>query len=401
MLDIEAVAVSLTALYGLDRLAKAELVQRFFARPQPPAPEEGWPLVALIQPVTRGVTNLAANLEARALLNYPGEIQHIVVCDTADTDAQAICLSALPEAMLVLADPDIPGAPVASKIAKMTAGVVHLGATGVVCFVDDDILLPPGTLQTLVAPLYADTPAGATFGLACQTSWETVWETLMSGFVNANALTGYVPLTFFTEPYTITGHLFALRRSVFAQTGDMDGLAGRFDDDHEIARRVRALGMSAVQTPLVYRVANALPTTKAYFGQMRRWFVIPRQGMNPYLTSYETTVTTLLSVGNLLPPLVLLCAALVPGPTTFACAALTFLAFLMCYALLEARYLPAQTPGYRIGWLLVVVFLTPLQVLLSLCLPGDRIVWRGQAYHMRRGGAMEVSREVPEETNDE
>jgi ceramide glucosyltransferase len=188
----------------------------------------------------------------------------------------------------------------------------------------------------------------------------------------------------------VTGHLFALPRAVFERAGGMDGLGRRFDDDHEIARRVRALGLRCVQTPLVYTVENALPTLRAYRVQMRRWFVMPKQAMAPYLTARENAATVLFSAGNLLPPALLAVALAAPGPVTLTCAALAFALFAAVYAGCEARYLPRRTPAR--GWAALpwVCFVTPLHVLLSLALPGDRIEWRGLAYRARRGGAMEA-----------
>ncbi len=261
---LTAAVVSLSLFYVLDRIVKAALVTRFFRDRVPVAPPNGWPIVALIQPVTQGATNLAENMRARTALNYPGEVRHIVVCDTLDQESQRVCRAAIPELALVRVEPDMPSAPIATKVAKMAAGWESMCCgTGlpfpdVVCFVDDDIGLPPDALQHLTAPLYAPVPAGATFGLACQISWDTIWESLMSGFVNANALTGYVPLTFFVPPFTITGHVFALRGTVFAQAGGMTKLEHRFDDDHEIARRVRWVSpwckpRSFIVSPTPYR----------------------------------------------------------------------------------------------------------------------------------------------------
>lgn len=383
------IIIFLVTLYLLDRLLKTVLIARFFALPKPTLPPGFLPTVALIQPVTRGATNLQQNLSARAVLNYPGTVRHLVVCDASDTRSQAICRDALPGAELILAVPDLPNAPLATKVAKMAAGVAHLDTDAdVICFVDDDIQLPPDALQTLVAPLYGAVPAGATFGLDCQRSWSTPWESLMSGFVNANALTGYVPLIFFTPPYTVTGHVFALRRDVFERTGGMNGLEKRFDDDHEIARRVRALGLPLAQTPLVYGVANALESLTAYRIQMRRWFVMPRQAMASHLTAKEQIVTALLSLGNLVPSVLLLCAVFAPGRTTLSGAVLSFCAFLLCYLYLESYYLPARTPYRGLMWLPIVAFLTPLHVLISLLLPGNRITWRGQTYEAQRSGEL-------------
>ncbi len=391
---LTVVVVLLTLVYASDRLLKVMLVGRFFASPVPTLPAGVAPTVVLIQPVTRGATNLSANLTARAALNYPGTVRHLIVCDAGDSDSQAVCRAALPGAEIVLVEPDLPGAPLATKVAKMAAGVARLGADAdVVCFVDDDIALPPDALIALVAPLYAVLPAGATFGLACQMSWSTPWESLMSGFVNANALTGYVPLTFFTPPYTLTGHVFALRRDVFERAGGMVGLEKRFDDDHEIARRVRALGLQLSQTPLVYGVANALPSLAAYRLQMRRWFVMPRQGMAANLTPKERVVSALLSVGNLIPPALLLCAILAPSRVTLSAVVVAFAAFLACYLHLENRHLPARTPYRGVLLLPVVAFLTPLHILIALLLPGNRITWRGRTYEARPGGGLEPTDE--------
>lgn len=392
--------IVVTGLFILDRAGKAWIVSRFFARSSPPPsvyalrepPANGWPDVALIQPVTHGASRLAENLHARASLIYQGVVYHLIVCDRTDTASQAICRTAFPHTNLILVEPDMPPATTASKIAKMTAGVAQMGNAQVICFVDDDILLPPDALHTLVAPLYGLTPAaGATFGLACQVSWRNNWEALMSGFVNANALIGYVPLSVFTPPYTITGHVFALRRDVFEKANGLNGLVHRFDDDHEIARRVRGLGLRIVQTPLIYQVTNDLLSFAAYLSQMRRWFVIPRESMVPFLTPREKAVSGLLSLGNILPTMVLLAAFChAPKGTACACIAVTFAAFLTCYAGLEARYLPQRTPLRGLLLLPIVAFLTPLHILLVLLLPSDRILWRGQTYRAKRGGELQV-----------
>ncbi len=57
----------------------------------------------------------------------------------------------------------------------------------VLCFVDDDVSLPPDGLQTLVRHLGIP-GVGATFGLARYSAWETPWSSLMSLFVNSWAL---------------------------------------------------------------------------------------------------------------------------------------------------------------------------------------------------------------------
>lgn len=387
MIGNEALALGALLLYAADRAVKVALIQRFFARPLPPAPMK-WPSVSLIQPVTRGATNLSANLTARFAQDYPGTLEHIVVCDSADTESQEVCRAALPSARFCSIPPDIPDSVVATKVGKMTAGAGV--ATGdVIVFLDDDIGLPPDAIQVLVRYLLAP-GIGAGFGLACQRSWENDPSSLLSAFVNANALTGYIPLAECIEPYTVTGHWFGMTRETFTSVGGMDGFAGRFDDDHEFARRVRKAGKRIVQTPVIYDVSNHLPTWRNYFKQMRRWFVIPKQGMLPHLTPRENAWTTLLSVGNLLPTIAALLTLFAPSLLTLASVAVIFVLFIVTYFSLEGRYLPRRTPLHRLPLLPLVAFLIPAQILAQLLIPGEVIEWRGQRMRVLRGGRTEI-----------
>lgn len=245
-------AGGLLALYAADRLLKLAAVEHFMRRPAPPAPEV-WPRVTLVQPITRAAHDLTPILAARRRLDYPGPIRHLVACDRADAASRARCRAVLGEGTtIVLADPD--GGSIATKLSKLRAALPSLDGE-IVCFVDDDVTLPPAALQTLVAPLL-NPQIGATFGMARYTAWESIPSSLMSLFVNGNALLSYLPLTYLTAPYTITGHCFALRRATLLAVGAFGDEADRIDDDHELARRIRAHGLRIVQTPLLYDVTK-------------------------------------------------------------------------------------------------------------------------------------------------
>lgn len=72
---LDGVAYGLCILFGLDRVLKHLAVWHFFRRPQPEQPS-AWPTVTLLQPITRGASNLATSLRTRARLDYPATIQH-------------------------------------------------------------------------------------------------------------------------------------------------------------------------------------------------------------------------------------------------------------------------------------------------------------------------------------
>ncbi len=387
---INRLASSLLTLFALDRLLKLAAIIHFFHRPPPPAPES-WPTITLFQPITRGVSGLSGNLRARVLLDYPIAIQHLWICDAQDKVAQEQCKALLAEfprlhAQLLLVEA-AGGRAVASKIEKLLAALPH--ATGeVFWFLDDDVAPRPDAARQLLSYLFQP-QVGAVFGLACYTNWRTPWSSLMSAFVNANALLSYVPLTYLTEPFTITGHCFALRREVFEQTGGFSGMERRIDDDHEIARSVRKLGLCNLQTPVIYDVDNDFTSWQAYSKQMKRWFIFPRQAMLPFMSPREQAMSLLGSLGQFLPPMLLLLLLFTWRCSVFRALLASLGLFGCVYLFNEICYVRRKTPPK--GWLVlpVVALFVPLQILWVL-VSNDEIEWRGQRLRISVGGEMEV-----------
>ncbi|HET7041227.1 MAG TPA: glycosyltransferase, partial [Gemmatimonadales bacterium] len=307
-------------------------------------------------------------------------------CDRTDTASQGRCRAIVgAQAEIVLADPD--GGEIATKVAKLQAALPQIRGE-IACFVDDDVTLPPGALRTLVAPL-ARPDVGATFGLARYIAWESPWSGLLSLFVNSNALLSYLPLATLIEPFTITGHCFALRRATLTAIGGLDGHTGRIDDDHELARRVYAHNLRIVQTTLLYDVTNHLDALAAYHAQLQRWFVFPRQAMLPYLRPGERRVMTLGSLGNLAPGLLTLLALLTRQRIPALASGLAVALALAVQAIIERAYLGRITPPRRLALLPLVIIFTPLHILAILCAP-PIVEWRGQRLRIHPGGAFTV-----------
>lgn len=381
----------LVLLFALERIVKFAAAIRFFrrARRAQPAP---WPTVTLLQPITRGASNLPSALASRAVLNYPATMQHLFICDAGDEATREIVAAHMArfpqmQAAVILVEPDTVVTSVASKMRKLQIALPH--ATGeVYCFLDDDVTLRPEALRVLMPHLYQE-QAGVIFGLPCFTNWQTSWSSLISMLVNAHMLLNFVALASVTAPVRINGHVFALRREIFACVGGLDGLETQIDDEYEIARRVKQHGYQAIQTPLIYDIDNVLDSAQAYIQQCKRWFVMPRQAMMPSLSLREKLIFSLFSFTLPLPGIVALLAMLTFRRSAWRGAAISLVVFGTIYALCERMYLHRSMPLHR--WLLlpVVAFFVPLQILWTLFLSNE-VEWRGQRLLLRRDGTVEI-----------
>lgn len=372
--------------FAIDRLLKVLAVRHFFGKPSPPAPSNGWPTVTMLSPITRGVSNLPNALHCRAALRYPTTIQHLLICDAEDHESISCCRTwlvahpKLPATLFIVQGED---RPVATKIAKLNAALPH--ATGeVLCFVDDDVALRPDTLTTLL-PYLETARAGAIFGLASYISWHNLPSALMSAFVNGNALLSYVPLTYLTEPFTITGHCYAVRRAIFDAAGGFNDLTHHIGDDHELARRLRRLGLRSVQTPMIYDVENHFATFHGYAQQLRRWFVFPQHMMVPTMSLWEKVAMTLGSLSNSVPPLVALLALLTRRATAWQalCGVLLLTDVVQRYC--EQRYVKRSAPWLCRPLYLWSALTVPLHIVAALLRP-SAVFWRGQRLQLTDDG---------------
>ncbi len=379
---LSSIASFLSWVYVADRVAKTAAVARFFGERKP---RSGLPSVTLLQPITLGASKLDAALEARAQLDYPTEIQHLLVCDASDDVSQGICRSweeRHPGLHIRIVEVESAGG-MAAKTAKLQAGFAH--ATGdVVCCVDDDIIVRPDALRVMI-PYLGQEGSGAVFGLACYTDWSNLPSGLMSAFVNSNALLTYVPGTYLTEPFTITGHIFAVRRDLLRNVGGFAGLENNIADDHILAAKVRGEGLRIVQTPMVYDVENHFDTLAEYTSQMKRWFVFPRQALMPLMSSREQVVTLVLSIGNMIPSIVLVMALIVRNRSVLAALVRSLAAFGLAYSVCERLYLKRITPLWRWPVVVAAALLAPVQIVGAL-LSDNEIEWRGRKLRIERGG---------------
>jgi ceramide glucosyltransferase len=317
-------------------------------------------------------------LQARALLDYPAPLQHVLICDAYDIESQTVVrtfLKKFPTMQAEVVLVETAGAKAASKIRKLQAALPK--ATGeVLCFIDDDVVPHPSAFRVLIPYLY-QSRVGTVFGLPYYSNWHTFWSSLMSAFVNANMLLSFVPTNYLSSPVRIVGHLVAFRRDTFMRAGGLDGLERHIDDDYAIAQRLREHGLRLVQTPLVYDVDNELESWRGYHTQLHRWFVMAQRAMMPSLWPQERLRMFLSTAPLALPSPIALLALLTRSRTALCSLATALGIFVASYTLCETVYLKGRTPPHRWPLLIVTALLTPVHVIRVL-LSGNEIEWRGQ-----------------------
>ena len=387
---LDRLALGLSAASIVDRLIKLGLVSHYFSRRRQPAEPTSWPSVTILQPITRGVAALRANLEARARLDYPARVQHILLCDASDTDSQTICADAVaahPELdMLVVRIATHDGGKVesATKLVKLQAGLPY--ATGdVLCLMDDDVAPRLDGLRRLVAYLM-EPDVGASFGLTCYTNFGNLWSSLLSAYVNVYNVEFFVVWTDLCGPVRVVGQMACYWRKPFIAAGGFDGLEGFIDDDFALGERLRKGGLRPVQAPVVYDVNDPVESWQGYAKKFKRWIILPRHGMEPFLTRWQRFAAFLATPATILLPSALGAVALVSRRRIplFALAA-TLGAFVATNTVMHRRFLGFALPWRRWPAVLYVALVTPVHAALMV-LAGHEIEWRGQRMRLMSGG---------------
>jgi len=372
------IAWSLAAFAVLDCGIKTFLTARFYRRAAPQEPRR-WPAVTLIQPITRGVRDLDANVQARMRLSYPGPLQHVLVCDASDTASLATCreiAGRFPDQAIDVITVGTKHGGIAVKTRKLQAALPQaLGE--VLGFIDDDVIPEPDMLRRFVAYL-GDADVGAVFGLPWYGSSRTVWSALMSGFFNIHIPPVFATMHALAGPFRTIGSVAVYRRHTFAAVKYLDGLERYIDDDFALTQRLRRHGTKIMQAPVRYRVSNDIVTPWDYLRLMKRWFTLGRT-MMPALTARQQCVVYATTLPQLLVPALLAAIALASrrrGPMAASGAGL--LAVAIAHSVLESHHAAGRMP---LRWWLLMPLAATLPSILAVAdfLGPAEIQWRGRA----------------------
>lgn len=378
----------------VERLGKLWLVARFFQRPQP-SQQVPVQRVSILQPILSGDPTMPHCLEQNLLAAAQSavELEFHWLVDESDAEGQHVCRHLIVRyPMIAINLILLPPAPQGHnpKTVKLIAALP--ATTGdVICVLDDDTMLPPDGVATALP--YLDTPqAGLVFGLPYQVDFSNLWSRLVAYFVNSSSLLTYIPYLAFSEPFTINGMFYLLRRETLDAIGGFTGLEPILADDFAVAQRVRQTGYRLIQSPLRHAVSNHVASFGAYWRLLTRWLTFPRESLMRHLGWREQLLLYGMTAVPTVVPLVLLVGAL--GTRSVAMAGVVIGYWVIgycCFLWVDRRYLGGVSP---LGWswlVLVVQLLLPLQLVSALVQP-QRINWRGHEMAVERGGGFRFVR---------
>lgn len=402
---LDSVRLALGLAWLAEKAWKHRQVLRFFRQSAPASPTDpALTTVSIIQPILSGDPTLAASLAAnlRARSRYQREWLWLV--DEDDREGIHICRDLIARhpdhaIRLLLTPPPATGDRRNPKTVKLIAAAA-IARGDILCILDDDTRLPDDGLEYCLP--FLDRPGvGLAYGLPYYVSFTGWWSSLVAAFVNSHSLLTYIPPLALTEPFTINGMFYAVRREVLAAVGGFAGLEEMLADDFAVAQRFRAAGYRLVQTPLRHAISTRIVGPRHYVSLIQRWFVFPRESVLRHVDRRDRLVVALLAIGPTLLPLLLLLTTLGrPSRRALMFAACCHTASFAIFAHEDTAYLGGATP-WRRRWLVPLVqTILPLQVGAALLLP-QRITWRGHVMEVERGGGFRFVQRRAEDTKEE
>ena len=413
---ISMLALAVGVLACADRAWKWWYADRFLTRWQPidgaPVPEDraaggdGHASIDVLQPIVSGDPTMEGGIVRTVeAIAGPG-VSFIWMVDEHDEAGQAICarvaalalLRGARRAEILVTQPAPQGVNPKSYKLRVAAG----GTDGdFICVLDDDTVLPVGSLDRAVAALRRP-GSGLAFGVPYYETWSTVWSRLVSGFVNGHSLTTYLPPLALTPPITVNGMFYVMPRAALAACGGFAAMERELADDYAISQLFARRGYALVQTDIRHPVNTTVFTLAQYAKLFKRWLRAPQVSIERGASGRERAIYYALAVLPACYPLVLTILALVAPGLVTAGAALSLASVILASAVhLNRRWLPGGTPWYGYAFVLLMQVLLPLHLLLTW-VRRDTVTWRGNVlrldaatggmtYAARAGGVGEVA----------
>ena len=223
-----------------------------------------WPPVTLLKPVCGLEKNLRQNLRSACVQDYP-EYQIVFSFQASDDPALPLVQDLQREfgaQKVSIAIDDRQTAP-NGKVKNLMGGLPH-ARYDVLVISDSDVLLEPGYLKVIVAPLQ-DPHVGYVCTVYKASHAQTWFEKLELLTINADVMSNIVfaHVTGVSKP--CLGASTALHRSTLKDIGGLEALGDYLVEDYEMGRRILSTGKRSV---IVFHLIDTIVDLKS----VRHWW---------------------------------------------------------------------------------------------------------------------------------
>lgn len=379
-----------------ERIGKYLLINRFFQETsslshenqENSTPEQI--KVSILQPILSGDPTLWDCLSRNLQMKTDYDIEFLWLIDDDDPDAQRGCselIEQYPDVKVNLISLPPPLDKISPKTFKLIEGL-KVAQGEIIVVLDDDTILPDRGLEKSIP--FLDRPeVGVAFGLPYYLNFSNIWSSLVSCVVNGNSLLTYIPYTFVSQPFTINGMFFVIKREILDRVNGFSGLETAIVDDFAIAQRFRSHGYQLAQTPVCHGISTQIENAAHYFSLLTRWFVFPQESIMKSVTVRELAVFyTMAFIPTLAPLLVMLYLFFFPSIYSITYGAIYFTIVFYVLIQFNVKYLNQATPPQNYLLLLLVQILLPINIIISLLSP-RKINWRGHIMQLKNDGEFE------------
>ncbi len=350
------------------------------------------PGVTFLKPLKGADAETAACLESWLTLRGRGPVQVLFGVAAMDDPVVPIVRALLEkhpavDAELVLCGEVLGANSKVSKLVQLARRAKHD-----VLIVSDADVFVPSDLTSQIAAKMADPLVGLVncfYRLANPTTTAMRWEAVA---INADFWSQVLQSTALKPMDFALGAVMAVRRDALVQSGGFEPLVNHLADDCQLGHRVAGKGFRIELSPVVVECREHVQGWRQVWAHQLRWARTIRVCQPaPFFASILSNATlwpllawvasfrTSLSVAGLVLPLILL--------------------RVVAAAAMHRRFSP-QTFRWTDQWLVPIKDLLNAAIWLSAFV-GNRVIWRGVAYRVKKGGELETGKPDPRKNRRE
>lgn len=382
----------LTILAGLSALGTAvatgyyvaaiAAAQRFARRKNlaPPELRRVPPRVALLKPLHRAGSQLAANLETFLAADYP-QCQYVLGVSGGDSDPAEVArefIARHPQVEIALETTQASDA-ANNKIAKLIRMAERAPDAEVFVLSDADIVVDRDYLERLVAELYADELTGmVTCAYRSRPGSGDLGARLEALYVNAD----FLPMTLLAnaiEPLSYGfGATIAIKRQALEQIGGFQAVKDLLADDYYLGNLTFGQGFRIHLSGKLVTSVSREKSLSDFLTHQMRW-------ARTYRSVRISSVAMVMTYGPFWALLLTLCAGLSPLSCIWFGAVVGLRCAMAAYVMRRVAEIPVRMPDLA---------LLPIKDLLNVgiwaaSLLGNTVTWGGRRFRILPDGRLE------------